>query len=130
MAFEAGAGVQWEISQKPKPESLVQIQEFKRLKTAMDKVGEAQETVDQYVGLLRAADLDKRTFRMRLDSGESISGTFEEGAITAEHRATLPQRYLATIRTTTKIKPALEKLEQRRLLLELSQPDVRRGPLP
>jgi hypothetical protein len=130
LAFEAGAGVQWEISQEPKPEFLVQIQEFRQLKLAMDKISEAQETVDQFVGLLRAADLDKRTFKMRLDSGESVSGSFEEGAITEQHRAILPQRYVATIKTTTKIKAALQKPEQRRLLLQLSQPDERLDPLP
>jgi hypothetical protein len=118
VAFEAGAGVEWDISTERTLELLVQVQEFKLLKQTMDKISEPTEVVDSVTGVLRAADMEKHTFKMNLDSGERITGEFDN-AITEIHKAALPQRYKAVIRTTTKIQPALEKLDVSRFLIEL-----------
>jgi hypothetical protein len=119
IAFEAGAGIEWEISQQPTPPSLlIQVPEFRALKEAMNQITEPQEVTLPMTGVLTMADMDKRTFRMLLDSGERINGTFAD-AITEEHRAELPRGYEALIRTTTKIHPAIEKKEVSRFLVQL-----------
>ena len=77
VAFGAGAGVDWRISDGSVPPPLfVQIQEFKKLKEAMDKITEPTEIEESVVGLLLMADMERRTFRMKLDSGEHIDGKF------------------------------------------------------
>ena len=53
-------------------------------------------------GDLREVDYDAKTFRLRADDGKVIEGSFTD-AITEEHTAVLPARYLATIVTTTQI---------------------------
>jgi hypothetical protein len=118
VAFGAGAGVEWDISSGPAPTLLVQVQEFKALKQAMDKISEPTEATETVVGLLVAADMDKHTFRMKLDSGDRISGEFVD-AINQKQRAELPQRYSALVRTTTTIKPAIEKKEVSHFLVQL-----------
>jgi len=117
--FGAGASVDWYDT--PRPPLLVQFEELTLLKNALDSMSEPTITVDTLSGRLLAADLEKRTFKMRLDSGELIVGTFE-GAITERHKATLPQRYIAVVATTTVLRLALEKAEIKRLLLELTAP--------
>jgi hypothetical protein len=118
VAFGAGAGIEWEISRGAPPRLLVQVQEFKVLKAAMEKINEPTEVTETVRGLLLMADMDRRTFRMKLDSGERISGTFVE-AISEEQRAELPRSYEARIRTTTQIHPATEKVDVSRFLVQL-----------
>ena len=100
------------------PNLLVQVEEFRALKGAMDEITKPTELTEAVAGLLVAADLDKRTFRMKLDSGERISGEFTD-ALTVEQKAELPQRYSAMVRTTTTIKPAIEKREVSHFLVRL-----------
>lgn len=118
VAFGAGAGVDWKLWNGDAPGLLVQAKEFTRLKSAMDKITEPSEVTEPVTGELTMADMDKRRFRMKLDSGERISGAFTD-AINEQQRAQLPQRYEALVRTTKQLKPAIEKLEQSRFLVQL-----------
>lgn len=121
VAFAAGAGIEWEMSREGGPlKLLVQTQEFKALKDAMDQITEPKEETLPVTGILTMADMDKRTFRMKLDSGERITGTFVD-AISEEQRAELPRRYEALVRTTTEIQPAIEKLNVTRFLVRLGR---------
>jgi hypothetical protein len=111
VAFGAGAGIEWEISQDATPPNLIlQVQEFKVLKETMNQITEPKLETVPMTGLLTMADMDKRTFRMKLDSGERIDGTFVD-AISEQQKAELPRRYEAIIRTTTEIQPAFGKGE-------------------
>jgi hypothetical protein len=118
VSFGAGAGVDWQISNGSAPPLLVQIQEFTKLKEAMNKITEPTEVEELVTGLLLMADMDRRTFRMKLDSGERIDGRFSD-AINQDQKAELPQRYVASVRTTRTIKPAIEKVVEARFLVRL-----------
>ena len=118
VAFGAGASLEWDIAGEPKPPLLTQVQEFRLLKQAMSKIEEPVEVERTMAGILEGASTKKRTFEMKLDSGEEISGKFVN-AISEEQRAELPRRYSALIRTTTTIKPALEKRDVSHFLVRL-----------
>lgn len=118
--FASGAGVEWQITDQAEPlKLLVQLQEFKSLQGAMYKFSEPMEEERLVSGILTAADIERLTFKMRLDSGERLRGRFTVGAITQQHKAELPRRYVARIRTATVILPATEKKQETHLLVEL-----------
>ena|SRR5271157_1688839 len=117
--FAAGAGVEW---RGPERENiaplLVQLQEFKVLQTALNTISEPIEVEGLVTGMLIGAWLPNHKFEMALDSGETLSGRFGD-AITPQHAAILPRRYVAKVRTTKTIKPATEQEEVSHFLVEL-----------
>ena len=114
------AGIEWQISAQGAaiPKLLVQVQEFRTIKNAFTEFSQRTEPPAFVTGLLISANSDKRTFEMRLDSGEPLRGSFVE-AISPQHTAELPKRYIAKIITTRKIIPATEKEEVSHFLEEL-----------
>jgi hypothetical protein len=117
-SFHAGAAIEWEISTGAKPELLVQIQEFEALKAALANFTEPTTATESFTGKLIGASLRRRTFEMLLDDGELIGGTFVD-AITEKHEAALPHRYEVLLQTTTRMNPAIEKIEQKHVLLQI-----------
>jgi hypothetical protein len=120
VALGAGAGIEWEISQEVAPQPLiVQVPEFEVLRTALTRVSEPQVRTEPVIGVLRMADMDNHTFRMKPDGGgEPIRGTFDD-AISEEQKAQLPRRYKALIRTTTEVQPAFERVKKSTFLVQL-----------
>jgi hypothetical protein len=117
--FAAGAGLEWTGPViDPIPPLVVQIQEFKALQTALSTVSDAVEEERTVTGLLTGAWMRSRHFEMELDSGEVLTGEFVD-AITAEHAARLPRRYVARVRTTRVIKPATEEEDVSHFLIDL-----------
>lgn len=120
VAFNSGAGLEWDIAGDAPAPLLVQLQEFQAIKEAMSKIDEPVETERTVAGLLEGASIKRGTFEMRLDSGEELKGRFSD-AISEQQKAKLPQRYSAVVRTTTTIKPAIEKKEVVHFLVRLLQ---------
>jgi len=83
-----------------------------------------EETTEEvsYTGILFAADTARRTFKLRLDDGEVIPGTFGD-AIGKEHRVELPQRYRVMLLKRTKVFLSTEKEETTYELRSLQKPN-------
>jgi hypothetical protein len=119
--FAAGAGIEWQLSsQEAAPRLLVQLPEFRSLEKAIKEVSVRTDPARYETGMLVAANVEKHTFELRLDSGEPLSGRFAD-AINADHTAELPKRYVAKIVTTRKITVATEREELSHFLVELGR---------
>jgi hypothetical protein len=96
----AGIGLEWRSHNEPKRSVQVDYQSLDKIylsiadatiKTRLDVTGE-----------LVAVDVETKDFRIKGDDGKEYSGIFG-AAITAEHAASVPARYSATITQITKI---------------------------
>jgi hypothetical protein len=118
--FRSGAAVEWR-KRESTSNLLVQFPELKRLQDAIATISEPKVEEQVMPGLLVGANTSKRTFQMRLDTGEEISGAFVD-AISQEHKVELPKHYQAVIRKTTQIKEATEQEEISYFLVRLGRP--------
>ncbi|SPF43699.1 hypothetical protein SBA4_3090018 [Candidatus Sulfopaludibacter sp. SbA4] len=121
LAFGAGASVDWDIGGPPSPPLLVQVQEFKLLKQAMERATEPIKTETEHTvtGKLEGASMRNRTFEMTIDSEGEVSGNFLD-AISEAQTAELPQRYEAVIRTTTSVTPSTGRSRVSHFLVKLN----------
>lgn len=117
-----GAEIQWKRDQQIRANLLIQQPELARLVTAIQETSEEIREELTFVGMLRAVDLDRRTFRLELDDDTSIKGTFED-AIGSDHSVTLPKRYRTNIIKTTKVYYSTEQGEVTYRLLTVSSPE-------
>jgi hypothetical protein len=119
VGFAAGAGIEWSgPARETIAPLLVQLQEFVVLQKALHTISEPTEVEGLVTGMLIGAWLRNHKFEMELDSGELLSGRFGD-AITPQHAATLPRRYVARVRTTKTINPATEHEAVSQFLVEL-----------
>lgn len=95
-----GVAIEWKRDIEHERKMLCQHEELQALRDDL-----SQTTVDQLLevtGDLVAVDTEAYTFRIRLDEGKEIEGKYDD-AITAEQAASVPARYSALIRKSTKI---------------------------
>jgi hypothetical protein len=95
-----GLGLEWKSERVTK-----RITEISAINMASLQTTIAETTSDVTLvmnGELFAIDTKDKTFKIRPDTDEEIEGTFTN-AITAEHEASVPHRYKATIIKTTRI---------------------------
>jgi hypothetical protein len=124
-----GAEIEWRKDREVRAHLLVQEPELARLtQTIMQSTEETTEEVS-YTGLLFAADTARRTFRLRLDDGEVIPGTFGD-AIGKEHPVELPRRYRVVLLKRTKVFLSTEKEETTYELRSLRKPSEPEPPDP
>lgn len=72
-------------------------------------------------GVLVAADIQRRTFRIFADDGTDIRGRFDD-AISEAHKVSLPVRYVAVLRKHSKVILATDTEETSYHLLRLEYP--------
>lgn len=95
-----GLDLEWHSGGHIKRKAEVQYQ---RLSTLQGEIGNATTSATLRIdGRLYAVDEKSKTFKFDADSGQDFMGEFKE-AITEEHAASVPSRYRATIRQTTKV---------------------------
>jgi hypothetical protein len=95
-----GLGLEWQSERVTKRRTEISSANLQSLQTTI-----AETTSDVTLvldGELFAIDTEARIFKIRPDTDEVIEGTFAN-AITAEHEASVPHRYKATIIKTTRM---------------------------
>jgi hypothetical protein len=112
-----GLGLEWKSDRITKRSTEIPSDSLPSLQTTIAET--TTEITLVLNGELFAVNMDEKNFKIRPDGDEDIDGTFTD-AITAEHAASVPSRYKATIVKTTRMvkskkdKPIaffLEKLE-------------------
>jgi hypothetical protein len=116
-----GAEIEWRRDKETRARLFVQEPELARLANAIQHTSDETSEELTYAGTLRAADLDRKTFRLETDDELSIKGSFED-AIDAKHAVTLPRRYVARLVKTTKIYYSTEVEDISYHLLSLRRP--------
>lgn len=102
-----GLGLEWKSHQITKRKAEIEPGNIPALQTIIaDTTTETRLVFD---GELVAVDITNKTFKINQDGADEIEGTFSD-AITAEHAASVPSRYKATIvRTTRMVKTKKDK---------------------
>ncbi len=116
-----GADIEWRHGSQVKGSLFIQRQELSKLRTAIEQTSSEKEDSITVYGILTGAIVSNRTFRIKREGLPEIRGTFEPGAINAEHEVKLPHRYAATIRRKTRLYYATGKKEVRYHLLGLTE---------
>lgn len=113
-----GASIEWRRNKEIRNSLLIQQPELDRLhKTIALSSEESQEEVTVR-GLLEAADVRRHRFEILTEEGGAIKGSFEN-AISESHVVTIPKRYTATIRKTTRLIYATDTEESSYFLVGL-----------
>ena len=100
VANKYGVAIEWKRDAQHERKILCQYEELQALRDDL-----SETTVDQRLdvtGDLAVVDSEKRTFVIHVDDGERITGTYKD-AITKEQAASVPARYAAVIKKSTKI---------------------------
>lgn len=121
-----GAEIEWRREREIRARLLVQEPELARLANAIQQTSDEASEELTYTGTLRAADLDRKTFRLETDDEQSIKGSFED-AIDANHEVTLPCRYVVRLVKTTKIYYSTDVEDVSYRLLSLRRPGEDEG---
>jgi hypothetical protein len=116
-----GAEIEWRRDKEVRARLFIQEPELARLTNAIQHTSDETSEELTYTGTLRAADLDRKTFRLETDDEHSIKGSFED-AIDAKHAVTLPRRYVVRLVKTTKIYYSTEVEDTSYHLLSLKRP--------
>ena len=90
------------------------------MRAAIQKTGGTHETTITEDGILAMADADAGRFKFKRDGLPIFGGTVEAGAIDKNHEASVPHRYKARIRKTTRNRYAKGTQEVKYHLLGLS----------
>jgi hypothetical protein len=112
-----GADIKWRRRDEVRASLMLQEPELRRLKGAIEVTPDTHQETVSVTGLLYAADLNRRTFRLKVPGGR-IRGKFT-GAITAEQKAILPQTYRAQLIKTTRMRYAMDQPEETYFLVSL-----------
>lgn len=119
---DAGAAIEWVRDHKVKENIVVQAPEFRVLSESLERTSEEVISEEVLRGVLVGADTKSHRFHFIADSAvQSIRGNFED-AISESQRATLPARYNAVLRKTTKITYATEVENVSYFLIRLEHP--------
>lgn len=108
LKFELGTEIKWKRGRGVRRELLVQPPELRHLSEIIDRTSDDVSTNISVAGELTMADIGGKRFKMTIEPGQEISGTFDD-AISAQHQATLPRRYAATLGVTTRTKFSTEQ---------------------
>lgn len=121
--YGLGASIKWYPPTAEPGELMVERPELEHLRDIIDQSSE--ETTEEITveGLLVAADVRRKTFRLSADDGRDIRGHFDQ-AINEEHTVTLPQRYIARLRMYSKVALSTgeEKIDYQLLQLDPPRP--------
>lgn len=103
-----GADIEWRRNLSVRAQLLIQEPELRELHHIISETSE--ETIEQIVieGQLTGADVDRKTFHMKLESGEDIRGSFRE-AISISQTVELPKRYRAVLNKSETIRFSTEE---------------------
>ncbi|HEY5381138.1 MAG TPA: hypothetical protein VIJ65_02725 [Acidobacteriaceae bacterium] len=99
--YRYGADLEWRGASGRKRHAHATYDDILKIQTAVLDTKTRQTTTT--TGLLTAVDWDGKTFRLKADSGEEISGKYGEGVIQLEHAASVPARYTVTVVTITDV---------------------------
>lgn len=113
-----GADVEWHRNEAIVARLFKQPAEWRELQRIIDKTSEEKTERVTLEGELYAANLKSRTFAMRFETGEDITGSFGD-AISEAHKAELPSRYIVVLDVTTKIHYSLQENEISYFLSEI-----------
>lgn len=114
------ADIEWRHGDELLQKTLIQLPEFVRLRETISATSEEDVKEFTWNGVLQGADVGNRSFHFRPDSGdEDIRGSSGE-VISQSQTATVPQRYTATLRKTTRVLFSTEEEKTSWELLELS----------
>jgi hypothetical protein len=115
-----GADIKWRRREEVRASLLIQEPELRRLTDAISVAPDTRTETLVLDGELQAADVKRRTFKLKI-AGGTIRGRFGD-AITAEHKAMLPQRYRAYVLKTTRMRYAMDQPEETFFLTRLEEP--------
>jgi len=113
-----GADIEWRRNQKVKSSLLIQQQELRELQSTIGATSEETETTIEIPGVLIGADIDRRTFHLKIEGEEDVSGTMSP-LIGTKVTLELGKRYTATILRKTKTVYVTEKDEITNFLLKI-----------
>lgn len=115
-----GLGLEWNSDRITKRRTLIASSDLPSLQTTITETRtNVTLTLDAE---LFAVNAEEKTFKLRPDGDQEIDGTFTD-AITAEHAASVPSRYRATVVKTIKMgKPKNEKEKSITYFLERLDP--------
>lgn len=113
-----GADIEWRRNQKVKSSLLIQQQELRELQSTIGATSEETETTIEIPGVLIGADIDRRTFHIKIEGDEDVSGTMSP-LIGTKVTLELGKRYSATILRKTKTIYVTEKDEITNFLLKI-----------
>ncbi len=117
-----GADIEWRRADAVRASVFVQNPHLIQLKNAIERTSDEVVEELSIAGTLVGADMKRHTFHLALEGDVDIHGKIAEGT-DAPDRVTLPRRYTARIRKTTKIHYSIEKEEVTYLLLGLTRPE-------
>jgi hypothetical protein len=121
-ANNAGAAIDWQRERTTRDSVLLQAPEFAALSETIEKTSEIIETIESFEGTLVGADVKSKRFHFIADNATaSIHGRFSD-AISEEHKAELPARYMAVIRKTVQTTFATEEEKISYFLSKLDDP--------
>ena len=103
-----GAEIRWNRGKDLRYKLLVQERELQQLRKMIDERSGETVTTLQVVGELFAANVEAKNFRMRLEDGETIRGSFSD-AISEAQKAELPHRYRAELTKTVQVNYATDE---------------------
>ncbi len=117
---EVGTEIQWRKDEEVKRCLLLQPAEIIELKRLLDRTSDLEVDENGIPGTLHAFDDKRYTFALAPDDGtDIIRGTIANSA-ELPTEVTIPMSYVARIRTTTKVRYAIEQQEITHELLKLS----------
>lgn len=119
--YGLGAGIKWHRAPGASGELLVQRAELEKLRDMIALSTEERSEEVTVQGVLVAADIQRRTFRIFADDGTDIRGRFDD-AISEAHKVSLPVRYVAVLRKHSKVILATDTEETSYHLLRLEYP--------
>jgi hypothetical protein len=114
-----GVDIKWRRREEIRASLFIQEPELRRLTDAIAVAPDTRTETLILDGELQAADVKRRTFKVKIPGG-TIRGKFGD-AITAEHKATLPQRYRAYVVKTTRMRYAMDQPEETFFLTRLEE---------
>ena len=118
-ASGVGADIQWRKDDDIKGSALLQPAEVEALRNLIDLTSDLEVDENTFYGVLLGYDSKIRVFRFEpSDGGEILKGTLAKEA-NLPPKVTIPERYSATIRTTSKMHYATGKADTSHELLSL-----------
>jgi hypothetical protein len=112
--------VEWRRGPEVRRKVLIQTPEFHQLQEAIAKTSDEEVREVVFTGELVGADVTKRYFHFRPDTGGDVKG-HSGGIIDVSHTVTLPSRYKVTVRQTTRIHYSTEEEDVHYELLRLER---------
>jgi hypothetical protein len=102
-----GVNIEWRRAKTIRNRLLTQRPEFERIHKTIEQTSEQTVKEREIIGQLEGADVSKKTFHIKSDTGEEFKGFTD--IISESQRVELPRRYKAVIITREQIKYSTEE---------------------